>query len=418
MNPLRSLFVSQKAYSGTSALGSLISAYLREGDDATLVHSEDVAYRIAAVMACVRLIAETVGSLPLHAFQRTEGGKARVPVTNSLERLLQKPNPWQTPLEFREQLTAHLLLRGNGYAYIDWQTALLEGRVVDQAVGLYPLPPDQVEVVRRDDNYRAGLQYFLHRASGGKIELPAEEVLHLKGLSSDGVCGRSVLSDARETFAGALSTQRYSTHLFENDATPGVVLQHPTRLTDEVAARIRRSWDSTHAGPRNARRTAVLEEGMTVSKLSVTPDEAQFLETRKYQRSEIAGLFRVPGHLIGDLETSTSWGTGIEQQQIGFLVYTIRPWLIRWEQAIKRSLIIREDTMFVEHLVEGLLRGDVASRYEAYVKAVNNAIFTPNEIRALENQNPSNDPAADRLYRQASVVPIDTPVGEAGRPTA
>jgi HK97 family phage portal protein len=408
VNPLRAL--GRK--SPGSTLGSLIAAYLRDGGDAQKATTEDGAMRVSAVMSCVRLIAETVGSLPLHAFTRLDsGGKQRVAPTNSLEALLQKPNDYQTPLEFREQLTAHMLLRGNGYAYIDWQTTLVDRRVLLQAKALHPLPVDQVEVKIEDTANRAReVRYLLHRSNGEPVPLPADEVLHLKGLTSDGINGRSVLMDAQETIAGALSTQRYANRLFDNDATPGVILEHPSTLTDDVARRIAETFDARHAGSHNSRKTAVLEEGMKANRLSIAPNDAQFLETRQFQRAEIAGLFRVPPHLIGDVDRSTSWGTGIEQQQIAFLVYTIRPWLVRWEQGIKRSLILREDTMFVEHLVEGLLRGDIASRYGAYVQGINNSILTPNEVRGFENVNPSTDPNADKLFRQANVVPIDTPV--------
>jgi HK97 family phage portal protein len=421
VNPFRSLFPSGKSYGAGSAVESLISAYLRDGGDST-AYNADQAMRIAAVASCERLISETVGSLPLHVFVReTTGGKHRVPPKNSLEKLLQKPNPWQTSMEFREQLTGHLLLRGNAYAYIEWATTRSEttGVAYLQAVNLFPLQPDQIEVVA-SSNYKEPPKYYLHRGTRPKLELPADEVLHIRGLSSDGTVGRSVLYDAQETFNGALTTQRYANRLFENDATPGVVLEHPQQLSKEARERIKQSWQAAHGGPMNARKTAVLEEGMKVSKLSVTPNEAQFLETRQFQRAEIAGLFRVPPHLIGDVDRSTSWGTGIEQQQIAFLVYTIRPWLIRWEQAIKRCLILREEEVFAEHLVEGLLRGDIASRYDAYVKAVNNGIYTPNEIRAFENANPMADPNADKLYRPANIVPIDTPADQPlnGRPAA
>lgn len=424
MNPFRAAFQPSRKSSdyGGGVLGSLISEYIRGNGDAAVAYSEDIAMRVAAVSSCVRLISETIASLPLHVFVKEDDGATRVDPTNSLEQLLQKPNPYQTSIEYRELMTAHLLMKGNAYSYIDWRTAFVNGTVIHQAAALIPLNPDMVLVEWADAGpMPKQVKYSLKRAVGDPLVIPSDEILHLKGLSSDGLKGRSVIGDAKETLTGALSSQASANRMFSNDAAPGVILSHPKQLTPDQASRLRSDWDAAHQGAANARRTAVLEEGMTATKLSMTPDEAQFLETRKLQRSEIAGLFRVPPHLIGDVDGSTSWGTGIEQQQIGFLVYTIRPWLVRWEQAIARSLIIREDTLYVEHLVAGLLRADVASRYEAYVKAVNNAIFTPNEIRRLENVNPSDDPAADKLYRQASVVPIDTPIATgaaAGSPMA
>jgi HK97 family phage portal protein len=419
MNPFRSLFPSGKSYGAGSAIESLISAYIRDGGQ-SVAYSKDQAMRIAAVASCVDLIAGIVGSLPIHVYVReANGGKHRVPVTNSLERLLQRPNAWQTSMEFREQLTGHLLLRGNAYAYIDWQTAESERGFHLQAVNLFPLSPDQIEV-EAQKGYNEPPKYYLLRGDRPKLELPSDEVFHIRGLMDNGITGRSVLWDGQEMFDGALTTQRYANRLFENDATPGVVLEHPQQLSKEARERIKQSWQAAHGGPMNARKTAVLEEGMKVSKLSVTPNEAQFLETRQFQRSEIAGRFRVPPHLIGDVDRSTSWGTGIEQQQIAFLTYTIGTWLKRWEYTISRCLILREDEIFAEHIVEDLLRGDIASRYDAYVKAVNNGIKTPNEIRAHENMNRIEDPSADTLYRPANIVPINTPADQPlnGRPAA
>ncbi len=412
-------FFPHTARRSYGAIGSLIAEYIRAGSDGA-AYGDDAAMRIAVTNSCVRLIAETVGSLPLHAYRRLEGrGKARLPLTNSLEKLLQRPNPNQTSLEFREQLTGHLLLRGNAYAYIDWQTTKTDtGQVLLQAVGLYPLNPDQIEVTAAGGGEAEKAQaptYMLVRSNGQKLPIPSDDMLHIRGLSSDGLVGRSVLTDAKDSFASARLTQDYAKRLFENDATPGVILEHPGTLGPEAVATLRETFDSFHAGARNARRTAVLEEGMKANRIGIAPNDSQFLETRQYQRQEISGLFRVPPHLIGDVDRSTSWGTGIEQQQIAFLSYTIRPWLVRWEQAISKALILREDDIFVEHLVDALLRGDTTSRYGAYVQGVNNGILTPNDVRAAENLNPYPDKGADMLYRNANMVPIDAPAaGAAG----
>jgi HK97 family phage portal protein len=379
-NPLRALFPNRKS----SLLADLIEGYLTSGYSSGGPVTEDQAMRLAAVDACVQLIAGTVGSLPLHMYQRrADGGKERQ-AGNSLEGLLRKPNAWQTAMDFREQLTVHLLLRGNAFAWIEWVQQAQGGQVVHRPQRLIPLHPDRMDVEQADWNEAP--RYFLRRKNGSRMELPAEDVFHIRGLSTNGVLGRSVLADARETLGVALSTQRYAGRLFDHDATPGVVLKHPGRLSKDAAERLKASWDEDHAG--QARTTAVLEEGMTLERLTITPEDAQFLETRKLQRSEICGRFLVPPHMIGDVDKSTSWGTGIEQQQIGFLVYTLRRWLVRWEQAIWKALIERDDTYFVQHAVEGLLRGDSQARGQFYNTLIPLGVMTRNEARALENLNP------------------------------
>jgi HK97 family phage portal protein len=407
--PLFSNLFERKSATAWNPLWSLITAYLQDSDGHGAV-SADQAMRISAVNSCVRLISETVGSLPLHGYARqADGGRKRLDQTNSLETLLQKPNSYQTPMGFREQLTGHMLLQGNGFAFIDWRTALTKDqKVVEQAVGLYPIAPERMEVTWTADESEVRVpRYRLRRNIGEPMVLPNEEVLHLKGFSSDGLLGRSVLEDASELFSGALGTQRYSAHVYDNDATPGVVLKHPQRLNGPTAERIRKSWDDAHQGARNARRTAVLEEGMTIETVSMTPQDAQFIETRNFQRAEIAGLFRVPPHLIGDISRSTSWGTGIEQQTLGFLVFTIRPWLIRWEEEIQRSLILMENDIYVEHTTDALVTPDTATRIETQAKQISNGLLTPNEGRRLNNYDAM--PGGEKLFRPANIVPIDTP---------
>lgn len=369
-------------------LGQLVAAYLRDGDSARL--SEDQAYRVAAVVACVGLIAQNVAALPLPSYRRLARGKQRLDArADPLARVLLQPNDWQSGQDWREQMTAHLLLRGNAYSWISWgQTVQQGGGLVDVPLMLVPLHPDRVEVYGAVDGQQRlrERRYRLYRDTGPAIDIPAEDMFHLTGLSSDGLTGRSVLADARDSIGVAISTQRYAHKLFSNDATPGVVLRHPGKLSKEAAVRLRESWDEQHRG--EARKTAVLEEGMSLERLTMTADDAQFLETRKFQRAEIAGLFRVPPHLIGDVDRSTSWGSGIEQQQIGFLQFTLLPWLRKWEHTINRQLVVKDKTYFVEHSVEGFLRGDAQTRGQFYNQMVTLGIFTRNEVREMENRNP------------------------------
>lgn len=371
-------------------LGTLIESYLRDEDLPTYV-SNDTAMRVAAVSACVRLISQTVGSLPLHVYHRVGDGRERALPTHSLERVLQRPNGWQTSMEFREQLMASVLMRGNGYAWINWVKGAVhdaDGRLEwrDQVAELIPLDPNAVEVRRKA--WKAAPTYLLWLEDGQKLPLPAEEILHIRGLSFNGAAGRGVIQDARESVSVAINTQTYARRFWKNDATPGVVISTDQVLTRPQAEELADQWDSRHGGSQEARRTAVLGKGAKVEKLALTAEDSQFLETRKFQRAEIAGLFMVPPHLIGDVDRSTSWGSGIEQQQIAFLVYTIRPWLVRWEQAIRRCLILREDDYYVEHNVAGVQRGDLRSQSASFATGINWGWWSPNDVRRMLNENP------------------------------
>jgi HK97 family phage portal protein len=345
----------------------------RIGSSGAAVTAES-SMRVAAVYGCVRVISETVASLPLHIYRRTSNGKERAD-THPLYRLLHDtPNAYQTAMEWREMMQAHLCLRGNAYSYINW---VGESRATE----LLPLHPDRVTVRQRPD---MTLVYEVETA-GGRREFSPEEILHLRGLSSDGIVGRSVLEDARETIGVAISTQEYAGRFYANDATPSLAVTLQGKLGPDARKRFVDTWNETFAGSRNARRTVVLEEGAKVEPIAMTFDDAQFLETRKFQRSEIAGIFRVPPHLIGDLERAT-FGN-IEHQSIEFLTHCIRPWLVRWEQALSRALFTAPGLYYPEHSVEGLLRGDIKSRYDAYAIGRANGWLSANDIRSLENMN-------------------------------
>lgn len=424
MRPLFSNLIGERKSGGSwNPLWSLISAYLEDTGQNGGPMSADRAMRIAAVSSCVRLISETVGRVPAHGYVRqSDGGRKKLEATNSLERLLQHPNPFQTPMAFKEQLTSHMLLRGNGYAYIDWQTTVpkdgpKKGVPLLQATAMYPLDPDRMEVkwddaVSGENGILKAPKYTYTLNTGRPMVFPNDEVFHLKGLSDNGLVGRNVLADASDVFRGAAGMQEYAGHFYDNDATPGVVLSHPQRLTEPVAKRIKQSWDEAHMGPRNARRTAVLEEGMTIHPVTVNAKDAQFIESRQFSRAEIAGMFHVPPHLIGDIDKSTSWGTGIEQQTLGFLNFAVKPWLVRWEQTYALTVILMTDDIYVEHTTDALVSVDTAARTDSQTKQIAGGLITPNEARRQNNLDAL--PGGDTLFRPANIVPIDTPVNAQG----
>ena len=362
--------------------------------------SEEGAMRLAAVYACVRVLAETVASLPLVVYERLDRGKERA-VEHPLYRLLHDaPNPVMTAFEWRETLMGHLALWGNAYCEIEYDGG---GR----PLALWPLRPDGVEDIRRGSQ---GLTYVYRLPDGKQVVFPGERVFHVRGLSPDGIRGYSPIADfARRLVKMGLAVQEFGDNFFANGARPGGVLQHPGKLSDEAYDNLRSSWAGRHEGLSNAHRVAILEEGMTFQAVGTPPEEAQFLESMKMNRAQIASIFRVPPHMIGDLERATF--SNIEQQSIEFKTYTMEPWLVRWQQAINTRLMVEgeRDTYFAEFVTDALLRGDTASRYAAHAIARQNGWMSANDIREIENMNPID---GGDVY----LIPLNmVPAGEGAR---
>lgn len=333
------------------------------------------AMQCAAVYACVRVLAESMAQLPLAVYKRrADGGADEAPEHPLYPLLHDAPNGFQTSFEWREMQMGHVALRGNAYCVIS--------RTVKGVAELLPLHPDRVRVTQLPD---WSLRYDV---TGIAEPLRQSDILHLHGLSSTGVYGLSPIAQARETIGLALAAEDHGSRLFANGAEPSGVLSHPGpgKLSDDARKNLKESWQRAHSGP-NKHGTALLEEGLTWTKLAVTNKDAQFLETRQYQRAEIASLFRIPPHLIGDLTRATF--SNIEQQSLEFVIHTLMPWVKRWEQRLSRQLLSDVDrrTYFVRFKVDGLLRGDIAGRYAAYAIAITNGWLNRNEVRALEGLN-------------------------------
>lgn len=381
LNPFRQLF-ERRSIGSSADLAALLQRGYRSiaGTDVT----EASALRVAAVMTCVSLVARTIASLPLKVYERSADGRSKSPAgKHPLTRVLGKPNAWQTRAELIEMAQAHLMLRGNAFFWVNYSTKTLDGS--RQIVELIPLHPDKIAVEQRPD---WSIKYTLARANGTQLEIPPGEIVHLRGLSTDGVCGRSVLQDARDAIGIAQATQEHAGAYWAGGGVPDVALRHPRVLGDKARKNIEESYAKTYGSGADKRRWIILEEGMEISPLSITAEDAQFLETRQFQRSEIAGLFHVPPHLIGDTEKSTSWGTGIEQQTIGFLHFTILPWLVKWEQRLDRDLLFNPDRFFTKFSLDGLMRGDAASRGQFYRTMREIGAFSQNDVRELEDRNP------------------------------
>ena len=336
--------------------------------------NEKTAIQISAVYACVRILAETIASLPLHTYKYTDKGKEKAFEHGLYYLLHDEPNSEMSSFVFRETMMTHLLLWGNAYAQIirDERNNVLE---------LYPLLPDRVRV-ERDIN---GNIFYIYNRDGEVYALRSDEVLHIPGLAFDGLVGYSPIAVAKNAIGMAIATEEYGSKLFANDARPSVVLEHPAVLKDPT--KLRESWNTLYQGSGNSHRVAVLEEGMTVKTLSMPPEEAQFLETRKFQVEEICRIFRVPPHLVADLQRATF--SNIEHQSISFIDNTIMPWVTRIEQSMQKTLIGRPERnkYFIKFNLTGRLRGDAASRAAFYQIMRQNGVMSANDIRSLEEMN-------------------------------
>ena len=347
--------------------------------------NEKTALQTTAVYACVRILAETIASLPFHTYRYTLNGKEKA-IEHPIYYLLHsEPNPEMTSFVFRETLMSHLLLWGNAYAQI-----IRDGR--GRVLGLYPLLPNKV-IVNRNQHGELVYQY---EKEGQTYFLRSYEVLHIPGLGFDGIIGYSPIAMAKNAVGMAIATEEYGAKFFANGANPGGVLEHPGVVKDP--ARIRESWNAVYQGSSNAHRVAVLEEGMKFQSIGIPPEQAQFLETRKFQINEIARIFRIPPHMIGDLEKSSF--SNIEQQSLEFVMYTLDPWVVRWEQAIQRALFTENEKRqyFVKFNVDGLLRGDYQSRMNGYAVGRQNGWLSANDIRELENLNRIPEDLGGDLY--------------------
>lgn len=348
------------------------------------VVNEKTAMQTTAVYACVRILAETIAGLPLNVFKYAKDGSKEKDFKHPLYYLLHdEPNPDMTAFVFRETLMSHLLLYGNAYAQIIRNGA-------GQVIGLYPLLPHKVTVYRDNSGeiyytYQRGYDESPYNLKADYVYLKNYEVLHIPGLGYNGLIGYSPIAMAKNAVGMMIACEEYGGEFFANGANPGGVLEHPGVLKDPK--RLRDSWNAVYQGSSNAHKVAVLEEGMSYKQIGIPPEEAQFLETRKFQINEIARLYRIPPHMVGDLEKSSF--SNIEQQSLEFVKYTLDPWVVRWEQSLQKALFSREDKKdhFIKFNVDGLLRGDYSSRMSGYAIARQNGFMSANDIRELEDMN-------------------------------
>ncbi len=346
---------------------------------------EKTAMQIATVYACVRLLAETVAGLPLHLYRYTDEsgiGKERAKDHPLYKILYRQPNPEMTSFSFWETMVLQILLWGNSYAQV-----IRDGK--NNVLALYPLSPENVEV----DRDEKGQIYYIYHAytdevpgeNNKDIYFRSDEVFHVPGLSYNGLVGVSPIAMMKNSLGTTLAVEKYGSAFFKNGAQPSGVLEHPGVLKNPE--KIRENWSDVYGGPNNAHKVAVLEEGMSYKAISLPPEDSQFLSTRQFGVNEICRIFRVPPHMVQDLEHATF--SNIEHQSIDFVVHTLTPWLVRFEQAIIKDLLLpdEQDDYFPKFNVDGLLRGDYQSRMQGYATGISNGFLSPNDIHRLENMD-------------------------------
>ena len=334
--------------------------------------TEDSAMRLSAVFGAVRVISETIASLPWEVKQDA-GDSTRSASAHPINKLIHHPNGMMTDFNFREVCQAHLCLHGNAFIAIRRNEA-------GQPVKLIPVHPDRVEVkVYKDEKF--------YTIDQGKETFDDTEMIHILGLSFDGIIGKSVIEAARESIGLGLAADQFGGSFFGNGANVSAILTHPGRLSDEAYKRLMASWARRYSGLDNAHKTAILEEGMNLQKVSISPQESQFLETRKFGVEDIARFFRIPLAYLGSLENSST-RANIEEQGIQFQRNTVLPWVKRWEAEFNRKLFPGQEDYFIRMNMDGLLRGDISSRYSSYAVARQWGWLSVNDIRKHESLEP------------------------------
>ena len=356
--------------------------------------NEFSAMRVSAVYACVRILAESIAALPLHVYEYKDGGKERAVNHPLYFRLHDAPNPEMTSFIFRELMMTHLLLHGNCYAYIQRDFG-------GSVVALHPLEPNRM-TVERDDSGQIVYRYLTSAGENEQIKKSTtvtyqrDDILHVPALGFNGLIGFSPIAMARNAIGVAIATEEFGAKFFENGARPSGILKVPHVLKDP--SKLSESWQKAYGGTGNTGKVAVLEEGVTYESISIPPNDAQFLDTRKFQLNEIARIFRVPPHMIADLERATF--SNVEHLSLEFVKFSLNPWVIRWEQSLNKALMTPNERgkIFVKFNVDGLMRGDYQSRMAGYATARQNGWLSANDIREMEDLNPISEEDGGNYY--------------------
>jgi HK97 family phage portal protein len=390
----------------TNATGPEIQEFFRDGSNASISGrsiTDSNAMKVAAAYRCVNIISGVVSWLPMDLIKRESENVRKPAVGHPLRRVLTvRPNAWQTPKEFKQLMQAFVMLRGNAVA--------IKVKSLGQVTALLPVHPDRVRI-EQENNLQ--MKYTITAADGSLKVYRSADVLHLRGLSLNGYSGLSVVSHMREALGIALDGETAAATLMKNGSFVDTVIKHPEKMSPEAYNRLKDSWENRKTGVDNAGKTAILEEGASLDKVSMSAKDLQFIESRDFQRYDIAMFFGVPPHMIGATEKTTSWGSGIEQQNIGFVTYTLNDWLVMWQEALKRDAINEADweTLDVRFFTQALLKGDSKAQWDAFTKGRQWGVYSPNDVRAMLDLNPRTDPEGNEY----SAPPNQNPDAQTGQ---
>ena len=364
--------------------------------DSGILVNEATALNLSSVWSAVKLLSESVAGLPFQVFETVDGGKVLrkdhpvYPIIHS------QPNQLQTKFTFFQSLMTSVLLYGNAYAMIK------KDKFARPKSLIFLHPEDVTVMVTTKNTFMYEITY-----NGENMTIPARDMIHVLGLSTDGYVGQGVVKVAENSIGLGMAAEKFGNKFFSNGANSETAFESPAQLTDEQFNRLRKVLENRHSGLNNSHRPLLLEGGMTIKPLTIPPDQAQFLQTRKFQTNEIARWFNIPPHMIGDLERSTN--NNIEQQSIEYVQYALMPWVNRIEAEFSRKLFYEDEkpAIFAEFNVEGLLRGDVKARSEFYRVLWN--------VGAIENMNPYE--GGDEHYRPINTISIENPVYDTSKNT-
>lgn len=364
--------------------------------------SPETSLQCVAVLACVRVLAESLASMPMNVYRRLPGGGKEIAEEQHLHEVLcHQPNSWMTSFEFRELLQSWLLLWGNAYA-------LIKGGRQGGVSELIPLHPSRMEVKRLSNGK---LRYYYTEPTTPiqpqvhVTEYRQDEIFHLRWLSSDGVTGFVPTSLSRDAIGLARATELHSGAFFGNNGQPGTYIETDQPHKPEVLARFKEQWNDAHQGPMNAYKTVVMPFGFHRKQIEQRNDTSMLVETRRYQCEEVSRAYRVPGHLIGDL-SNVRFST-VEQAAIDFVTFSLIPWCRRWESACRRDLVVDDKQYFVQFDTNALMAGDYAARAQFIREMANLGALDVNEIRAQIGYNPLPDDLGKKRFVQVNMQLLD-----------
>lgn len=368
--------------------------------------SVESAMRVAVAYRCTHILAGACGNLPIDLYRRLDEKHREPAKGHPLRKLLQRPNAWQTSSEFRKMLTAHAVLKGDGYA--------LKIKSLGRDIALWPLKnPDRMEP--KQDPATMRMKYRWTRDDGSTIDLDQSDVLHLRGLTLDGKKGLGVISHAREALGLSLQAEEATARTFQQGVIAGLVFTKTGLLSDEAFDRLKEQIERNNAGAENARKALILEEDLKVDGSLMSAEDLQFLQSREFSRADIGMFFGVPPHMYGDSSKATSWGSGIEAQGIGFVTYTANDWFVMWEEALARDCLTEAEIAagyYIRLQRQALLRGDTNARWNAYTRGLQWGVYSPDEIRAFEDENPREDGEGGQYYDPPNTAGGATDTGD------